>query len=449
MTETTPDGLCSATNADPFIQEMLEWGALSVGNFFRAQVDTAQPYEELNSNHKAMTESETPICDDLTIPVWAIKKGVRLSDENVFRVCTTPHGLPQKEWATRWPYDFMLEGDVWPDRRPIGPGVVIRTNGMGFYPIFQGYLALCGETAGRYTSVVGPKRTARNAPYKGFRVGQLLAMGKDFHKNSAIYDLNKLPHGVNGGKFPIEFKYAATDLVGLFGRGKLTLAPLTAFSGFCPHVNEARTLPWTNKSKTGLTQPEWTKLIENKHLVPQPSTLREDLHCASFRSPLFPSFAHVQFAGPGNELLLEELSNAEYEHNGLTGAAGGRALEGVACRLRYLIRCMGDIQHTTAMLLFDLAVVHDQIVMARRITSTECVPIAEIETRYRELEHQVQIRICQEPQTYVVGLYQLALNYASFPDDDPIRTSGHAEPVMQDLSRQTDDVQPRQEYPTP
>lgn len=444
MAETTPDGLCSATNADSFIQEMQEWGALSVGYFFRAQVDTAQPYEELNYNHKAMTEPETPICDDLTIPVWAIKNGVRLSDANVFRVCTTPHGVRQKEWATRWPYDFMLEGNIWPDRRPIGSGVVIRTNGMGFYPIFQGYLALCGETAGRYTSVVGPKRAVRDAPYKGFRVGQLLAMSKDFRKNQAIYDLNKLPHGVNGGIIPIEFKYVATDLVGLFGGGKLTLAPLTAFSGFCPYVNKTRTLPWTNKSRTGLTQPEWTKLIKNKDLVPQPSTLRTDLQYLSFTSQLFLSFSLVKLAGPGNELLFAELSDGEYEDHGLTRGTGGRALEGVARLFHFTIHDLNDTQRATLMALLNLAAVHDQIAMARRITSTEDVAIEELEARYRELERRFQMLIHLEVERLAAFLFEIVFkHFVSFPKDDPIWASGHAESVMQDLSRPTDDVQPR------
>ena len=72
-------------------------------------------------------------------PIEQIKDGVRLSDANVFRVRTTRHSVKQKEWKTKWPYDFIPDGDIKPNRRPIGKGVVIRACGMAFYPVFHSY----------------------------------------------------------------------------------------------------------------------------------------------------------------------------------------------------------------------------------------------------------------------------------------------------------------------
>ncbi|KAJ5333915.1 hypothetical protein MYU51_018281 [Penicillium brevicompactum] len=52
-----------------------------------------------------------------------------------------------------WPYDFISDGDIKTGRRP--------------------------SERGRYSAQVGEKKASRNAPYKGFQVGQLLAMPDD------------------------------------------------------------------------------------------------------------------------------------------------------------------------------------------------------------------------------------------------------------------------------
>ncbi|KAJ5352909.1 hypothetical protein N7452_001883 [Penicillium brevicompactum] len=133
-----PSGLCSFGESVSFLKDILQWGKNSVENFKRSKTVHATPYEEFNPDDET-TESKVAICSDLDIPIEEIKDGVRLSDANVFRIRTTKHGVKQKEWKTKWPYDFISNGDIKPNRRPIGKGVVISACGMTFYPVFHSY----------------------------------------------------------------------------------------------------------------------------------------------------------------------------------------------------------------------------------------------------------------------------------------------------------------------
>ncbi|CAI7669935.1 unnamed protein product [Penicillium bialowiezense] len=279
-----------------------------VGHFLELSVDppsssmeSASSYEDHTDGQTYRYEDEAPICSDLTIAPKDIKKGVKLPDVTVFRIRTGLYdpgqAVKQKLLPQYFPWDFMSDGEIRPDRQPIGKGVVINVGGMGFYPIFRDYIALCGEQAGRYTNKVGPKKGARNAPYNGFRVGPLLTMPDDFHGNSAIFNLSLFSQKTSGQA--VEFFYQPGDRVGLFDNGRLILAPLSTFSGFTPYINPGHRLMFTNEQDTGLTMDEWNSLPDNGHdAEPKPSTLNPRQSHLSSASELFKLFRQ-HYSGTG------------------------------------------------------------------------------------------------------------------------------------------------------
>ena len=114
-------------------------------------------------------------------------------------------------------------------------------------------------------------------------------MPEDLHGNPAVQDLSAFRDNV-GGK-AVEFFYQPTDRVGLFENGHLTLAPLSAFTGFTPYIDRLHQLRFTSEESTGLTRLEWNWLLEQEGKGElKPSTLRSELERLSVRSRLFKSF---------------------------------------------------------------------------------------------------------------------------------------------------------------
>lgn len=113
---------------------------------------------DLATHPDKLSIADAPVCYDLTIEIEIedIKDGVRLTDHNAIRVYVLSHGVSQKEWPRRWPHrwphDFMLDGEIRPNRCPIGPPVLIRATGIVFYPVFRGYLILGGGGLRRYNT---------------------------------------------------------------------------------------------------------------------------------------------------------------------------------------------------------------------------------------------------------------------------------------------------------
>lgn len=225
-----------------------------------ASTNPAVPYEDYDGSGfyegRALNASEVPICDDLLIDIEHIKPNVRLSDALIFKMWITEHDVPREVWHLFWPYDFLPGGVIRLDRRPTGKGPVVMAAGIGFYPFFGGYLALCGEMAGRYTAQLGHYEHGARLPYQGFRVGQLVAMEEDLTDNDRIFQLEDL-RGT-----PIEFTHSHTDLVGQFKDGMFILAPLSSFINFCPYVSKDLTIEWPGSELCGLTLAEWNELIE-------------------------------------------------------------------------------------------------------------------------------------------------------------------------------------------
>ncbi|KAJ5357832.1 hypothetical protein N7541_004990 [Penicillium brevicompactum] len=468
-------GLCREDDVEHFIQNILSWGERS-WELSSASTDQTPSYEEHTDGQTYQNESEVPICSDLSIAPEDIKSGVRLTDANVFRIRATSHGAKQKEWHKRWPYDFISDGQINPIRRPLGKGVVINVRGMGFYPIFRGYIALCGEQAGRYTSQVGLKKSARNPTYLGFRVGQLLAMPEDLHGNPAVQDLSAFRDNV--GEKPWIFFYQPTDRVGLFENGHLTLAPLSAFTGFTPYIDRLHQLRFTSEESTGLTRLEWNWLLEQEGKGElKPSTLRLELERLSVRSRLFKLFraaspnvnqpsvtdaleehhdeelpakqspnhensgedSHtvdgrstrakrlVEFAAPtvsATQISSSVLSTASQPHP--SSLKYGRARNETKALYRASKHLLGKRKRQKAKEIIKLAGISDEIVAAKELLSTENA--AEIIATYKALpsleaeyeEMSTNIQKCLKPKRKTMGqqFYNQMFRAAKVCDDE-------------------------------
>lgn len=165
--------------------------------------------------------------------------------------------VPQKEWPGRWPHDFMSDGELRPDRCPIGEPVLVRAAGIVWYPFFQGYLLLAGEGIREYKSLVAQKKSSKSALYNGFRIGQFIATEQDVQTATHIYELGDFENVNKGGA--IDFVYEPTDRVGRFENGCMILAPMSAFVGFVPHDGKSM-IEWRGKKLNLLTRLKWIRI---------------------------------------------------------------------------------------------------------------------------------------------------------------------------------------------
>ncbi|OQE26052.1 hypothetical protein PENFLA_c007G03296 [Penicillium flavigenum] len=69
--------------------------------------------------------------------------GYRLSDALVFLI-VGQNIVVARNGHGKWPADFNSDGDIYPDRWPVGEPVIVWAHGLPFIPVFADYYALVG-----------------------------------------------------------------------------------------------------------------------------------------------------------------------------------------------------------------------------------------------------------------------------------------------------------------
>lgn len=151
----------------------------------------------------------------------------------------------------------MSDGELRPDRCPIGEPVLIRTAGIVWYPLFRGYLLLAGGGIREYKSLITQKKSSKVPLFNGFRIGQFIATEEDAQTANHIYELGDFENVNKGGA--VNFVYEPTDRVGRFQDGCLILAPMSAFVGFVPHDGKGM-IEWQSKKLNLLTRLKWIQI---------------------------------------------------------------------------------------------------------------------------------------------------------------------------------------------
>ncbi|KAK4865000.1 hypothetical protein LT330_001623 [Penicillium expansum] len=181
---------------------------------------------------------------------------VRLSDALVFLVSVN-NLYPGKARSGRWPSDFNSDGDIVPERWPMGDAVVIWAHGLPFLPVFGGYYILTGARLRHYTWILDKKRRRRDMPITGIHFGEVVA------PPTQIGD-NPLQMQYDDGEWRrfhsrLTMRCSPTDLIMTYTRDIMILTPLPYIIGFHPHSGE---LPrWTMDQPDDISDEHWRKLI--------------------------------------------------------------------------------------------------------------------------------------------------------------------------------------------
>ncbi|KAJ5156221.1 hypothetical protein N7492_009024 [Penicillium capsulatum] len=99
----------------------------------------------------------------------------RLSDELVYLATKF---LKAGERGILYPYDFLLQGDINPDRIPSDPCPIIWAHGLPFFPVFKGYYILCGRQHADWVGWLlrqNARRLTKDFPY--WTIGPVVAPG--------------------------------------------------------------------------------------------------------------------------------------------------------------------------------------------------------------------------------------------------------------------------------
>ncbi|KAF4764752.1 hypothetical protein HAV15_001256 [Penicillium sp. str.  len=129
------------------------------------------PLPVFRSNHKPASGSQVGFMNFLPPP-----GEVRLSDTLVFLIIAS-NNPPIHERKAKWPSDFNFEGDIHPERWPVGHSVVLWAFGQPFIPVYGDYYLLCGSHLRPYLWQWSKKRRGKALPYRGFHSGRNNQLG--------------------------------------------------------------------------------------------------------------------------------------------------------------------------------------------------------------------------------------------------------------------------------
>ncbi|KAJ6178514.1 hypothetical protein N7519_008975 [Penicillium mononematosum] len=123
-----------------------------------------------NRSRKTVQKAIDPDDDRLIIP----PSDRRLSDALAFLIAG--HDVvPQRSRYGKWPADFNSDGDIHPDRWPMGAPVVVWAFGLPFTAVYRDYYAMVGSRLRKYIWLVTKKTSGDALRHIGFHFGEIVA----------------------------------------------------------------------------------------------------------------------------------------------------------------------------------------------------------------------------------------------------------------------------------